>query len=390
MSSLDLKNPISIAEELIRCPSVTPIEGGALDVLENMLTQMGFACTRLPFSEEGAEDVDNLYAEYGSGTPHFCFAGHTDVVPPGNDNDWTHAPFAPTIDADRLFGRGAVDMKGGIAAFVAAVSTFLSTTKDTPFTGKISFLITGDEEGPAINGTKKMLEWLKSENKIPTHCIVGEPTNPKTLGEMMKVGRRGSLTGVLTVNGTQGHVAYPHLADNPVPKLVKLLSALDALKLDDGSEFFQPSNLECTTIDVGNTADNVIPQTATAQFNIRFSDVFSGESLSTLLKDTLSATGVEDYTLDIRISGESFLTEKNALTDIISNAAQQITGHTPEQSTTGGTSDARFIANYCPVIEFGAVGETMHKVDEHIRIDDLKNLHLIYVEILQQYFKTTA
>jgi len=383
MSSLDLKNPVAIAEELIRCPSVTPIEGGALDALEMMLKDLGFTCTRLPFSEDGTADVDNLYAEYGEGAPHFCFAGHTDVVPPGNDDDWSYAPFAPTITDGKLYGRGAVDMKGGIAAFVAAVASYLAEGQRV---GKISFLITGDEEGPAINGTKKMLEWLKAENKIPDHCIVGEPTNPNTLGEMMKVGRRGSITGEILVTGTQGHVAYPHLADNPIPKMITLVSALQELVLDEGSEFFQPSNLEFVTLDVGNTADNVIPQNSRAQFNIRFNDHHSGASLTTLLNDTLAATGVEGYEFNTRISGESFLTETNKLTEIVALSAKSVTGNTPEQSTTGGTSDARFIANYCPVIEFGAVGQTMHKVDEHIRVDDLNDLQLIYIDILRKYF----
>ncbi|TNE31633.1 MAG: succinyl-diaminopimelate desuccinylase [Alphaproteobacteria bacterium] len=383
-SALDFTDPVAVAQALIRCPSVTPAEGGALDVLENMLTALGFSCTRLPFSETGTPDVDNLYAEWGDGKPHFCFAGHTDVVPPGDTDSWQHDPFSGIIDDDKLYGRGASDMKGGIAAFVAAAADFIAEQNNRS-SGKISLLITGDEEGPALNGTKKMLQWLETENKIPDHCLVGEPTNPKTLGEMMKVGRRGSMTGRLSVQGTQGHVAYPHLADNPVPKLVTLLSALDALVLDEGSEFFQPSNLEIVTVDVGNTADNVIPEKAQAKFNIRFNDLHSGESLTKLLHDTLAATGIP-YHLDISISGESFLTGENSLTAIIAEAAAETTGNTPEKSTTGGTSDARFIANYCPVIEFGAVGESMHKIDEHIRLQDLRNLKSIYLSVLHKYF----
>ncbi|MBL1146068.1 MAG: succinyl-diaminopimelate desuccinylase [Pseudomonadota bacterium] len=383
-SALDSTDPVAVAQALIRCPSVTPAEGGALDVLENILTSLGFTCTRLPFTEDGTPDVDNLYAEWGNGKPHFCFAGHTDVVPPGDAESWQHDPFDAVIADDKLYGRGASDMKGGIAAFVAAAAEFIAA-QDGQTSGKISLLITGDEEGPALNGTKKMLQWLESKNKIPDHCLVGEPTNPTTLGEMMKVGRRGSMTGRLSVQGTQGHVAYPHLADNPVPKLIKLLSALDVLILDEGSEFFQPSNLEIVTIDVGNPADNVIPEKATAKFNIRFNDLHSGESLTKLLHDTLTATDIP-YQLDISISGESFLTGENSLTAIIAEAANETTGNTPEKSTTGGTSDARFIANYCPVIEFGAVGESMHKIDEHIRLQDLRNLKSIYLNILHKYF----
>lgn len=383
-SAPDIKDPVAVAQSLIRCPSVTPAEGGAIETLENILTALGFTCTRLPFSETGTPDVDNLYAEWGDGHPHFCFAGHTDVVPPGDAESWQHDPFSGIIADDKLYGRGASDMKGGIAAFVAAAAEFIAA-QDGKIPGKISLLITGDEEGPALNGTKKMLQWLESQDKIPDHCLVGEPTNPTTLGEMMKVGRRGSMTGRLSVKGTQGHVAYPHLADNPVPKLLKLLTALDALVLDAGSDFFQPSNLEIVTVDVGNTADNVIPEKAQAKFNIRFNDLHSGESLTTLLRDTLTATGLP-YQLDISISGESFLTGENSLTAIIAAAAAEVTGNTPEKSTTGGTSDARFIADYCPVIEFGAVGESMHKIDEHIRLKDLQDLKLIYLNILRKYF----
>jgi len=383
-SALDFTDPVAVAQALIRCPSVTPAEGGALDVLENILTALGFTCTRLPFSEDGTPDVDNLYAAWGEGKPHFCFAGHTDVVPPGDADSWQHDPFSGVIADDKLYGRGASDMKGGIAAFVAAAAEFIAA-QDGKAPGTISLLITGDEEGPALNGTKKMLAWLESQQQIPDHCLVGEPTNPKTLGEMMKVGRRGSMTGRLSVQGTQGHVAYPHLADNPVPKLVKLLAVLDALALDKGSEFFQPSNLEIVTVDVGNTADNVIPEKAQAKFNIRFNDLHSGESLTKLLHETLVATGIP-YQLDISISGESFLTGENSLTAIIAAAATETTGNTPEKSTTGGTSDARFIANYCPVIEFGAVGESMHKIDEHIRLKDLQDLQSIYLKVLHKYF----
>ncbi len=390
MNSLDLKNPIAIAQALVKCPSVTPNEGGALGFLSDALSKLGFDCTRLPFSETGTPDVDNLYAELkgtGEGKEkdrHLCFAGHTDVVPVGDVADWNHNPFAGKIDDIYLHGRGVADMKGGIAAFVAAVAEFTAEYPNN--NGKISLLITGDEEGPAINGTKKMLKWLEGQDKIPSHCIVGEPTNPNYLGEMMKVGRRGSLNGVLSVNGTQGHVAYPHLADNPIPKLLKLLLVLEGLELDKGSEFFQPSNLEIVSIDVGNTATNVIPAKATAKFNIRFNDKHSGASLIKRIKKELQPTEINNYNLDINISGESFITEAKDLIEIIAQATKDITGNEPEQSTTGGTSDARFISQYCPVIEFGAIGKTMHKIDEKVKLEDLTNLSKIYKRLLELYF----
>lgn len=371
-------DPVDLTRKLIQCPSVTPAEGGALTLLQKTLESMGFSCTRLRF-----EDVDNLYARIGNAAPHFCFAGHTDVVPAGDEKGWSFDPFGGEIRDGWVCGRGAADMKGGIAAFVGAVSAFL---KDGTPRGSISLLITGDEEGIAVNGTKKVLEWLEENGEKIDHCLVGEPTNPQKLGEMIKVGRRGSLNGVLSVEGKQGHVAYPHLADNPVPKLVRLLAALDALKLDDGNDHFQPSNLEIVTVDVGNAATNVIPARAAARFNVRFNDMHSGKSLETLLRKTLDAVGLP-YGLDISISGESFLTAPGPFTDVVAEAVKKTTGLEPDLSTTGGTSDARFIANYCPVVEFGIVGQTMHKIDERVRADDILALEKIYLEILGAYFR---
>ncbi|MCF4165840.1 succinyl-diaminopimelate desuccinylase [Zavarzinia compransoris] len=382
---------LPLAIELIRCPSVTPDDAGALDTLGGVLKALGFSVEHLPFSEPGTPDVDNLYARIGDGSgagPHFCFAGHTDVVPVGERARWTVDPFEATVDQGYLLGRGAADMKAAIACFTAAASAFLADHNGkVPRGGAISLLITGDEEGPAINGTVKMLETLTARGEVWHACVVGEPTNPRRLGEMAKIGRRGSINGVLTVTGVEGHVAYPHLADNPIPGLVRLLGALDALHLDDGTEHFQPSNLEITTIDVGNAATNVIPRVATARFNIRFNDRHTGASLDALLRRTLDGTGLA-YDLETRVSGEAFLTEPGALSEIVTAAVQAETGTIPELSTSGGTSDARFIARHCPVIEFGMVGETMHKADEKVRVEDLERLTRIYHDMLRHFFRT--
>jgi succinyl-diaminopimelate desuccinylase len=378
-------DPIAFAQDLIRCPSVTPANAGALDVLAARLEALGFTCHRLPFSEAGTDDVDNLYARIGTGAPHFCFAGHTDVVPVGRAESWSVDPFAGTIHGDTLFGRGAADMKGSIAAFVAAAERLLR--RDLP--GSISLLITGDEEGPAINGTVKVLRWLEARGERIDMCVVGEPTNPTGLGEMAKIGRRGSLNGRLHVDGVQGHVAYPHLADNPVPKLVRLLAALDAEVLDDGTPHFQRSNLEITTIDVGNPTTNVIPATASAGFNIRFNDLHTGASLSERLRQRLDAVALP-YRLDIQVSGESFLTPPGPLSQLLERACAKVLGRTPELSTTGGTSDARFIRYHCPVIEFGLVSQTMHKVDERASLTDIHRLVDIYAAMLEDFFARAA
>ncbi|MDD3444691.1 MAG: succinyl-diaminopimelate desuccinylase [Zavarzinia sp.] len=382
-------DPLPLAIELIRCPSVTPADAGALDTLGGVLRALGFHVEHMPFSEPGTPDIDNLYATIGEGDgPRFCFAGHTDVVPVGETARWTVDPFAATVDQGWLLGRGAADMKTAIACFTAATSAFLADHNGkVPRGGAISLLITGDEEGPAVNGTAKMLETLAARGERWDACVVGEPTNPQRLGQMAKIGRRGSINGMLTITGVEGHVAYPHLADNPIPKLVRLLAALDALHLDDGTEHFQPSNLEVTTVDVGNPATNVIPRVAKANFNIRFNDRHTGASLDALLRRTLDETGIA-YALETRVSGEAFLTEPGELSAIVSEAVEAETGLKPELSTSGGTSDARFIARYCPVMEFGLVGETMHKADEKVRVEDVERLTRIYHDILRRFFRT--
>jgi succinyl-diaminopimelate desuccinylase len=377
-------DPIDFTKALINCPSVTPEDAGALGVLEAALNDMGFTCTRLPFSEEGTADVDNLFARIGTGSPHFCYAGHTDVVPTGSLDDWSFGPFDATIQDGIMYGRGTSDMKGGIASFVAAVSEYLAKNKD--FTGSISFLITGDEEGPAINGTVKMLEWLAANNQVPDVCIVGEPTNISTIGDMAKIGRRGSINAALTVHGAQGHVAYPHLADNPIPRLVEMLSKFTSADLDQGNEFFQKSNLEVVTVDVGNSASNVIPMDAKAKFNIRFNNEQSIDGLKKWIKDTCAQIGGE-YTLDINVSGDAFLTPEGDFSKLIQDAVKVVTGMDVELSTSGGTSDARFIKNYCPVAEFGLINETIHKVNECVRVNDLFILRDVYVQMLNMYLK---
>lgn len=382
MSKSNAINPVNFAAELIRRPSVTPKDAGALDLMQHTLEELGFTCTRYPFGE-----VDNLYARLGTKSPNFCYAGHTDVVPVGNASDWDHDPFGGQVEDGILWGRGAADMKGGIASFVAAVSANLS--EGWMPNGSISFLITGDEEGPAVNGTVKVLAAIMAAGEKIDHCLVGEPTNPNTLGEMIKIGRRGSLNGVITAIGTQGHVAYPDLAGNPVPALLKVLTALTSKKLDDGNENFQPSNLEVTSVDVNNPAHNVIPATATAKFNIRFNTEHDGQDLLRWINREIA--GVEksfdgEIDADLRLPGLPFLTTPCPFTDTLSKAVQSVTGRKPELSTSGGTSDARFITNFAPVVEFGLIGATIHKVNEHARVEDIKNLTEIYKRLLITYF----
>jgi len=384
MSDGTARDAIALAQALIRCDSVTPRDAGALDVLQGALAPLGFACHRLPFSEAGTADVDNLYARFGDGGRHFCFAGHTDVVPVGDHAAWRHDPFAGDVADGILHGRGAADMKGAIAAFTTAAAAFLDD-RGAGFDGSISLLITGDEEGPAVNGTRKMLDWLEARGERIDHCLVGEPTNPAELGEMVKIGRRGSLTGRLTVNGTQGHIAYPHLADNPVPRLVAVLQRLNERQLDAGNAHFQPSNLEVTTVDVGNPATNVIPATARATFNIRFNTEQTADGLSAWLREVCDEAG-GDHVLDIEVGGEPFLTAPGPFTELIADAVAAVTGRQPELSTTGGTSDARFIQRHCPVAEFGLAGRTMHKVDEQVPVADVAALTAIYRQILERYF----
>ena len=381
-----LSHPLELARALIRRPSVTPLDEGALDVLQTALTKLGFTCHRLVFADDGAPPISNLYARLGNQAPHFCFAGHTDVVPVGSG--WTTEPFQADVIDGYLYGRGASDMKCAIAAFVAASAQF--TEKHKSFNGSISLLITGDEEGDAINGTKKVLDWLKARGEKIDVCVVGEPTSQTKLGDMAKIGRRGSLTAKLVVYGTAGHSAYPHLADNPIPHLIKLLGALIAKPLDNGSAHFQASTLAITTIDVGNTASNVIPGSTRAAFNIRFNDLHTGENLKAWLKSTLDAAAQgAHYELETRISGESFLTPPGVLSELVAAAVQDITGCRPEISTTGGTSDARFIKDVCPVIELGMVGLTMHKADERCALKDLDDLTAIYRRMLERHFATT-
>ena len=377
-----LAHPLALAQALIRCESVTPADGGALDVLQGALETLGFTCHRLPFVEPETAPVDNLYARRGEGRPNFCFAGHTDVVPTGDPTGWTREPFAAQVEDGVLYGRGASDMKGAIAAFVAAVARFGAGGTGA---GSISLLITGDEEGPAINGTRKVLDWLAARGEALDVCLVGEPTNPEELGEMVKIGRRGSLNGTLRVTGRQGHVAYPALADNPLPRLVALLSALLALELDEGTEHFQRSRLELTSIDVGNAATNVIPGVATARFNVRFNDRHTGASLERTIRACLDAAG-EPYDLATEVSGEAFLTPPGPLSTMIADSVTAVTGRTPTLSTTGGTSDARFIKDHCPVAEFGLIGRTMHRTDECVPVEAMERLADIYLGILGRYF----
>ncbi len=384
MSNVRSIDPIELAVELIRCESVTPREGGALTVLENVLESFGLNCHRLSFQAPGTERVDNLYARIGTDRPHFCFAGHTDVVPEGDRADWAVDPFAAEIVGNSLIGRGATDMKGAIAAFVAALAEFLDED-DAALPGSISLLITGDEEGAAINGTAKVLEWLAERDETLDDCLVGEPTNPNDLGEMIKIGRRGSVSAWLTVNGTQGHVAYPQLADNPIPRLMAMLKAVAAQSLDEGVEHFQPSNLEITSIDVGNPATNVIPARAKAALNIRFNTGHTSESLIAWLRRTFDSVG-GDYQLETHVTGEAFLTPPGSFSQLLSDAVQETLGREPVLSTTGGTSDARFIKNYCRVAEFGLISQTMHKVDEHADINDIVALKRVYKTVLDRYF----
>ena len=377
-------DPAALAAALIRRPSVTPKDEGAIEIVTAALEKLGFTCHRLVFGGGGGDRVHNLYARRGSGRPNLCFAGHTDVVPTGPAEAWSFDPFAATLRDGALCGRGAVDMKGAIAAFIAATQRYLED-RGPGFSGSISLLITGDEEGTAINGTRKVLDWLAERGEILDACLVGEPTSAQTLGDMIKIGRRGSITGRLTVHGVQGHTAYPHSADNAAHRLIAMLHTLTASELDQGSEHFQPSTLQVSTIDIGNPASNVIPATANAVFNIRFNDHWTGETLKKWLTERLDAAGGR-YTLDITVSGESFLTGPDSLSDRLAEAICRVTGRTPEFSTTGGTSDARFIQAHCPVAEFGLVGLTMHKVDERVELTDLADLTAIYRTFLGLYF----
>tara|TARA_Y100001970_G_scaffold278856_1_gene385191 strand:- start:23904 stop:25061 length:1158 start_codon:yes stop_codon:yes gene_type:complete len=381
-------NEVKLAKELIKFPSVTPVDAGVMNFLEKKLKKLGFKTKIIEFKEKNFKPVKNLYARLGNRGPNFCYAGHLDVVPPGNIGDWTVNPFKPSIKKGHLIGRGANDMKSSIAAFVSAVSNFLN--QNSPFNGSISLLITGDEEGDAVNGTKKVVDYLKRKKEKINFCLVGEPTNPNKLGEMIKIGRRGSLTGKLTIYGIQGHVAYPHRANNPSTTIVKILNELKNIRFDRGTKDFQPTNLEVTKINISNSADNVIPGLAEATFNIRFSNKHSSNSIKKRLNKTFSKISKKNrskYKIEYKVSGEAFLTKPNTTTFMIQNIIKKITKIKPKLSTTGGTSDARFIRKISPCLEFGLVGKTMHKIDEAVSLKDLKNLTKIYQNILQSYFK---
>ncbi|MDI4236103.1 succinyl-diaminopimelate desuccinylase [Bradyrhizobium sp. Arg237L] len=387
-----MTDAISITRDLVRCPSVTPADAGALGVLENILKAAGFEVHRVTFSEPGTADIDNLYARIGDQAPHITFAGHTDVVPPGDESAWTHGPFSGEVKDGFLYGRGAVDMKGGIACSVAAVLEYLKDHGGKPREdgrGSISFLITGDEEDVSINGTIKLLKWAAERGERFDHCVLGEPSNVEVLGDTIKVGRRGSQSGTLHVEGVQGHVAYPHRASNPVPDISRLIVALSEEPLDHGSAQFQASNLEFTSVDVGNAASNVIPGQARAKFNIRYNDNHTQESLRKLVEERLAkACGNR---IRARIVWEPsnsnvFVTKPGPFTDLAVAAIEAVTGHKPELSTSGGTSDARFISSYCPVIEFGLVGQTMHQINERTPIADLEKLTQVYRGVLDRYF----
>ena len=374
---------LKLSKELIRRPSITPKDAGAINILAKNLRALGFKCQLINF-----KNIKNLYAKFGKSSPNFFYAGHTDVVPPGNIKDWSVNPFKPAIKNNKLIGRGANDMKASIACFVAAVSKFKA--KNKKFKGSISVLITGDEEGIAINGTKRVVEYLKRKKEKINFCLVGEPTNPNKLGEMIKIGRRGSITGRLTVIGTQGHVAYPHRANNPSNTMVKILKKIKEIKLDRGTKNFQPSNLEITKINIDNHADNVIPGSAEAVFNIRFNNKHSSGSLKRKLNSIFKSITKKAkcrFNIKYEVSGESFLTKPNKTTFMIQNTIKKITRIKPKLSTAGGTSDARFIKKIAPCLEFGLVGKTMHKIDESVSLSDLKKLTKIYLNILQNYFK---
>ena len=381
-------NELQLAKELIRFPSVTPVDAGVMNFLEKKLKKLGFKTKILEFREKDSKPVKNLYARLGNKSPNFCYAGHLDVVPAGNLKDWTVNPFKPSIKKGYLIGRGANDMKSSIAAFVSAISDFVKNSSD--FKGSISLLITGDEEGVAINGTKKVVEYLKKKREKIDFCLVGEPTNPNKLGEMIKIGRRGSMNGRLTIIGVQGHVAYPHRANNPSTALVQILKLIKDIKFDQGTKDFQPTNLEITKININNTADNVIPGVATATFNIRFNNKHSSTSLKNKINKVIKKTSAKNkskYKIKYNVSGEAFLTNPNKTTFMVQNVIKKVTKIKPQLSTTGGTSDARFIRKIAPCLEFGLVGKTMHKVDEAVSLLDLKKLTLIYLNILKNYFK---
>ena len=380
-------NEITLAKELIKFPTITPIDAGIMKFLAKKLTAIGFNCKILEFKDKNSKPVKNLYARLGKSQPNFMFAGHLDVVPPGDLKDWTIKPFSPAIKKNHLIGRGANDMKSAIASWVVAVNNFVSNNKEIK--GSISLLITGDEEGIAINGTKKVVDYLKKKKEKIDFCLVGEPTNPNKLGEMIKIGRRGSVTGELTIIGSQGHVAYPHRANNPSYTIIKILDEIKKLKFDKGTKDFQATNLEVTKINIDNTADNIIPGIAKASFNIRFNNKHTSSNLKNKLNKIfkkITKKNKSHFKIEYRVSGEAFLTKPNKTTYMVQDTIKKITKIKPKLSTTGGTSDARFIRKIAPCLEFGLVGKTMHKVDESVSLTDLKKLTKIYENILDNYF----
>lgn len=381
----DIVNPIELTSELIQCKSITPKSEGSLDIIISYLEPLGFNCEKIDFGE-GIEKVENLYARFGTMEPNIAFAGHVDVVPTGDINNWSINPFGGEVKEGKVWGRGAADMKSGIAAFIAAVSDFLKDNKNLKEFGSISFIITSDEEGKAINGTKKVVDWLKGKSEIISGCIVGEPTNVTRMGDTLKIGRRGSFTGSLTVTGIQGHVGYPHLAENPINSLLKMLEPFSKIYLDEGTKDFQPSSIMITSIDVNNDASNVIPGEVKAKFNIRFNTLHSASSLKAMLDKQFSDV-TSNYKFDFFCNAEPFLTNDDFLKTTLQKAIQKVVNINPEKSTSGGTSDARFISKICPVIEFGMIGKTMHQVNEHSRIDDVKQLSQVYSNFLDNIFK---
>ncbi len=378
---------VQILQDLIRCPSVTPLDAGALDYLERLLSAAGFVCHRLVFKDQDTPDIDNLFARYGSTAPHLCFAGHTDVVPVGDEKDWSQPPFGGVISGGQLYGRGATDMKGAVAAFAAAAIDYVKANPKTA--GSISFLITGDEEGPAINGTIKVLEWMKKFHHIPDHCLLGEPSSQDALGDTIKIGRRGSLSFIVTAEGKQGHVAYPHKTDNPVHKLSRFVDRISSTPLDQGNAHFDPSTLAFTTFDVNNKATNVVPARATAKFNIRYSTEHDYDSLRAWVNGHLESVKAElggKWTVVTNEGADAFITEPGSFVGLVQDAVEQETGLLPKLSTSGGTSDARFVKDYCPVLEFGPTNATIHQVDERIDVEELKATARIYRRIIDAYF----
>ena len=385
-------DPVALTQALVRCPSVTPDEGGALTLLESVLGPAGFNCHRLTMTEPGTPDVENLYARFGRGQPHLCFAGHTDVVPVGNAGAWTRPPFGAVIENGILYGRGSVDMKGAIACFVVAARRYIAVHGGKP-DFSISLLITGDEEGPSINGTMKVLDWMRDRGEVMSAAIVGEPSNPKALGDEIKIGRRGSLNGEIVVHGKQGHAAYPHLAENPVPKLARLIDRLSSTPLDTGTPDFEASSLQVTVISAPNTATNVIPAEARAKFNVRYNDLWRRPKLESWVREQCAAAATEvaaRHEVSFSGTGDVFLTKPGPLVETMRSAVHAVTGRMPALTTAGGTSDARFIQAYCPVIEFGLVNETIHAIDERVAVDDLIKLTEIYERFIEGYFASGA